>query len=94
MLYRAGVVLVAGGAGIAAGALVFKVVGEERIGSEIGVVATRLGFKAGGADGLDLVEKIAPGTKASITGAVVGTVIASLLVATAVTIAIRELAAQ
>jgi len=96
MGYRVGVVLVAVAAGIGTGALVFKIVGEEQIGSQITGLTARLGFHASASPGdtsaLDLLEKIAPGTKDGFTNAVIGTVIASLLAATAVTIAIREVA--
>lgn len=93
MMYRAGIVLIAVAAGIGAGALVFKVVGSERIGAEVNTFAARFGVKpSGGQDGFALIERLAPGTEAAITGAVVGTVVASLLAATAVTIAIREVA--
>lgn len=95
MMYKAGIVLIAVAAGIGAGALVFKVVGEERIGAEVNTFAARFGVKpTGGQDGFDLIEKLAPGTQAAMTGAIAGTVIASLLVATATTIAIREVAGQ
>lgn len=92
--FRLGVVLVAVAAGMATGALVFKIVGEEQIGSQVQGLTTRLGFppKAGDSSALDLLERIAPGTQSGFTGAVIGTVVASLLAATAVTIAIREIA--
>lgn len=92
---RAIVALVAVSAGIATGALIFKIVGEEQIGSEIGLVAARLGFKVKPGDdaaALDFVEKIAPGTRSGFEGAVLGTVAATLLAACAVTIAVREIA--
>lgn len=94
MAYRLGVVLAAVVAGAATGALVFKIVGEERIGGEVKVLAARLGFaqRPGDTSALDLLDKIAPGTQANMQSAMIGTVVASLLAATAVTIAVREIA--
>ncbi len=91
---RAIVALIAVGAGMATGALVFKIVGEEQIGGQVGVLATRLGFqiRKGDNGALDVVEKIAPGTQSGFQSAVIGTLAATLLIATAVTIAVREVA--
>lgn len=93
-MYRLGVVLIAVAAGAATGALVFKVVGEERLGGELKVFAARFGFRdrPGGVDALSVIESIAPGTKEGFKNAAIGTVAASLLAATAVTIAVREIA--
>lgn len=93
LLYRSGVVIMAAAAGVAAGAIVFKFVGEQQIGGQVSVLTSRLGFKAkpGDTGALDLLEQIAPGTKDGFTSAVVMTVMASLLTGAAVTLAIREI---
>ncbi len=93
MIYRVLVVLGAVAAGAAGGALVFKIVGEERVGSQVRVLASRFGFKGGNdAGALDVIETIAPGTKSGFEGAVIGTVVAALITTAAITIAIREIA--
>lgn len=94
MIYRLGVILVAVTAGAATGAFVFKIVGEERVGAQIKILAARFGQTGRGDNkaALDLLEKLAPGTKSGMESAVIGTVLASLIAATAVTIAIREVA--
>lgn len=93
-MYRLGVIIGSVALGAAAGALVFKVVGEERIGSQARLLGARFGVRDNGKGGsaLDVVESLAPGTRAGFESAVIGTVAASLVVATAVTIAIREIA--
>lgn len=92
MIGRIAVILASVTAGAVVGALVFRVVGEERIGSEVTVLTTRLGFKAKPGDDttLKILERIAPGTQKRFEGAVIGTVVASLIAATAATIAVRE----
>ncbi len=91
MLMRLAIIVGAVAAGAAAGAVVFKIVGEQRIGSQVRVLSTRFGFRGTGDSGaLDLIEGVAPGTKAGFESAVIGTVVASVLVTAAVTVAIAE----
>jgi hypothetical protein len=92
--YRLVIAGVAIAAGAAAGAFVFKAVGEQQIGSQVEVLTAKFGVRSrpGDTSTLDLVEKIAPGTRSGFESAIIGTVIASVLAATVVTIAIREVA--
>lgn len=93
MIYRVGALLLAVTAGVAVGAVVFKVVGEERIGGEIRVLASRFGFntRPGDSGAIDLLERMAPGTSDRFKGAAIGTVLAATLAACAVTISVREI---
>lgn len=91
---RALVVLGAAVAGVAVGALVFKMVGEERVGAEIRSFTTKLGFappKAGDDSTLQALDRVAPGTQAGFESAIIGTAAAALIAATATTIAVREI---
>lgn len=91
-MMRVAMILGAVVAGAAAGALVFKIVGEERIGAQIKVFTTRFGVSgSGGGNALDLVEKFAPGTRSGFEGAIIGTVAASVIVTAAVSVAIAEI---
>lgn len=79
-------------AGAAVGAVVFKVVGEERVGAEVKKLGARFGVRGGADSGaLDLIEQFAPGTRSGFEGAVIGTVAASLIATAAVTLTIREI---
>lgn len=92
--YRAGAVLFAVVAGLGAGAAVFKVVAEEKIGGEVQTLAARFGVAArpGDSSAFDLLERVAPGTRQGFESAVLGAIVASLLVATVVTVSVREIA--
>ncbi len=92
-MMRAGVVLFALVAGMGAGAAVFKIVAEEKIGGEVKILTSRLGIVArpGDTSALDLVERLAPGTASGFQSAAIQTVVASLLVAVVVSLAVREI---
>ncbi len=95
MIFRAGIGLVSILAGVGVGALVFKTLGEEKIGGEVKNFAGRMGFSTapGSANGaLDLLDAVAPGTADKMKSAVIFTVIVSLVAATAVAVSVEEIA--
>lgn len=93
---RAAIVgLVAVAAGMAAGAVVFKMAGEEKIGGAVKSTVTQLGFSTSGGNALgalDFIDKLAPGSKSNLESAVITTVVVTLLTTAAVAVAIEEIA--
>lgn len=82
--------------GAGAGALSFKLLGEQQIGGAVKGVASRLGFtpaatSAQSLDVLDFVDKIAPGSKSDLTNAVIITVVASVVAAAATAVVLNEI---
>lgn len=95
MIGRIAVIIGSVAAGAVVGAFVFKMIGEERIGGEVKILTARLGFppaRPGDDSALQLIERVAPGTRASFESAIVGTTIAAMIATAATTIAVREIA--